>query len=188
MELDAYVSPLIHSGLEGRNYYLEQFVCIPNTKEHESLLVTEAKPSHLHAALLLLGIEPGRPVIWDESGEASDAQGPALRVLFVYENERGERVEVHPAAWTRHIDTGETMAMRDWVFSGSTVRSARGREFYEADAAGTVIGLASFGGETISWPVYVSDLEETGDLAWLARTEAMPPARTPVVVRVSVVE
>ena len=181
VEVDAYVSPLIHSGLDVKNYYLEQFLCIPNTKEHESLLVTDAKPSHLHAALLLLGLEPGRPVVWSASGQPNDAEGPSVRVRFRYEQDR-ETIEVHPRAWTRHETTGNAMPDFDWVFSGSTVRTARGREFYEADAAGTVIGLASFGGETLSWPSYVSDLEDTGDLVWLAKTEAMPAARTPVVV------
>ncbi len=181
IEVEAYVSPLIHSGLDGKNYYLEQFLCIPDTKEHESLLVTTAKPSHLHAALLLTGLQPGAPGAWDGTGEPTDASGPGVRVRFRYEL-GGQTFTVHPAAWTKHIDSREPMPERDWVFSGSTIMTNAGQPFYEADSAGTVIGLASFGGETLSWPEYISDDEATGDLVWLARTDAMPPAETRVTI------
>lgn len=177
IEIDAYVSPLIHGGLDGQDYHLEQFVCVPNSKEHESLLVTEARPSHIHAALLLLGLEPGSPATFAPDGSGIDATGPEVRIQFRYEGG-----VVSPVAWTKHIDTGDPMPERDWVFAGSTMKSTRMGEVYEADAAGTVIGLASFGGETLSWPEYLSDLMETGDLEWLARTNAMPPAETPVTI------
>ena len=41
--------------------WLEQVACMVGTREHESLVVVEAKPSEVHAALLLLGLEPGTP-------------------------------------------------------------------------------------------------------------------------------
>jgi hypothetical protein len=58
--------------------------------------------------------------------------------------------------------------------------------FYEADAAGTVIGLAGFGSETIAWTTPISDQEEEGELRWIAAEGVMPPGDTPVRVRVIV--
>lgn len=186
IEIDGFVSRLIHDGLNGQEFYLEQFVCTPGTprsgsKEHESLVATTALPSHLHAALLLLDLAPGKPVTWDGAGNVIPAVGPRIRVAFTYEQD-GAPITVHPTAWIRHLGSGETMPERDWLFSGSTTKPSRGEFAYEADAAGTVIGLASFGGETLSWPTYISDDEATGDLNWLARTEVMPPAGTPVTI------
>ena len=43
--------------------WLEQVACAPATREHESLVVVNAKPSHIHAALLMAGFEPGTPLI-----------------------------------------------------------------------------------------------------------------------------
>jgi hypothetical protein len=41
---------------------LEHLLCRKNSKEHESILVTEAPPQMIHAGLLLTGVEPGHPV------------------------------------------------------------------------------------------------------------------------------
>jgi len=43
--------------------YLELAVCLWNTKEHESLFATAARPSNIHAGLLLLDARPGLSLI-----------------------------------------------------------------------------------------------------------------------------
>src|SRR5437899_803009 len=49
---------------------LEHLLCRENTKEHESVLATEAVPRLLHTALLLTGAEPGHPVRFRPKFEA----------------------------------------------------------------------------------------------------------------------
>jgi len=44
--------------------YLEQIACGVASREHESLVVIKAKPSAIHAAMLLAGFEPGAPGKW----------------------------------------------------------------------------------------------------------------------------
>src|SRR5690348_5666170 len=45
-----------------------EFVCVTNGgPEHESILRTAAKPSHIHAGLLMLGQEPGSPMKFSEA-------------------------------------------------------------------------------------------------------------------------
>src|SRR5690348_755269 len=41
---------------------LEFFCCVTGTNEHESVLRSAVKPSHLHLALLMIGLKPGEPV------------------------------------------------------------------------------------------------------------------------------
>jgi hypothetical protein len=40
---------------------LELLACSPGTREHESILVVKAKPSHIVFALALVGLPPGSP-------------------------------------------------------------------------------------------------------------------------------
>ena len=45
-----------------REGYLEHLLCLSRSKEHESILATEAAPRMIHAGLLLTGAEAGKPV------------------------------------------------------------------------------------------------------------------------------
>src|SRR5258708_5903139 len=51
------------------------------TKEYESVLRSRAQPSHLHFALLMLGLEPGQPVRFDEAQKQwIPPRGPPLKL------------------------------------------------------------------------------------------------------------
>ena len=51
---------------------LEFVACTKDTKEHESIVKIQAKPSHIHTALLLLGAKAGHPAIRKIVGEGDD--------------------------------------------------------------------------------------------------------------------
>ena len=60
---------------------LEFFCCLKNTSEHEALLRTEAKASHIHLGLLMLGLEPGEPLKYDKVRDKWIApHGPPLHI------------------------------------------------------------------------------------------------------------
>src|SRR5688572_6131136 len=60
---------------------LEFLVCAAGTKEYESVLRSRARPSHLHFALLMLGLEPGQPVKFNQAANAwIPPRGPALKL------------------------------------------------------------------------------------------------------------
>ena len=42
---------------------IEVFACPKHTKEHEAIVATAASARLMHAALLAIGLEPGRPVL-----------------------------------------------------------------------------------------------------------------------------
>lgn len=168
--------------------YLEQIACTPDTREHESLVVTPARPSHIHAALLLIGLEPGAPGAWAQQDGTlvfSPPTGDGIRIEFVTVGDDGdERVE--PAlSWVRHARTGARPPNRVFVFAGSRVMDRPRAGTYDADMSGTLIGLATFGTETIAFPEDISPEQSVQEPVWIADPERTPPRGTLVRVRLS---
>lgn len=195
VEFDGIV-PIDAHHEETPDVYLEVVACTKGTREHEALVMTEARPSHLHAALLLIGLEPGAPGAPRGRGrEAIAPTGDPVEVRIAYVNEAGEEVESDAAAWIRHAETGEAFETRGWVFSGSRIVTHRGREVYDADGTGLVIGLAMFGNARVSAPsmggatLALSDgfNPEAGvdEPVWIANRDRVPKFGTRVVVRLS---
>src|SRR5205085_10444004 len=64
-------------------YPIEVIACWPyregkQGKAHETVVVTDAKPSDVHKALESLGLKPGKPA----KGEGAKAEGPEVRVTI----------------------------------------------------------------------------------------------------------
>ncbi|MEM1165024.1 MAG: YdjY domain-containing protein [Planctomycetota bacterium] len=170
--------------------YLELIACSPDSREHESLVVTQAKPSHLHAALLLIGLEPGTPGSWRTVGDAVERIAPQGDTVVVEiltnpgtSQERATPIE----SWVVNAEDGAVFFDGRWVFAGSrfiTVGSGdESREVYEADAAGTIVGLTTFGSEVIAWSGVISHLAGVDEPEWIANAEAMPNRGEAVVLR-----
>src|SRR5688572_21319719 len=67
---------------------LEFFCVVSGTNEHESLLRSPIKPSHLHASLLMLGLVPGEPVKYSEAMQKWIApHGPPLQMSLEFQKE-----------------------------------------------------------------------------------------------------
>lgn len=187
VEFDATV-PITLDDPDAPFVYLELVACIPDTKEHETLVVTEALPSHIHAALLLLGLEPGSPGAWewrDDALQSIPPTGPRVRIEFLYTDVNGEEVVARPQEWIVNAETGETFPAGDWVFAGSRIVEWRGEEFYDADGAGTLIGLTTFGSEVLAWPEMISPEASIEEPVWIANAATTPPMGTEVVVRLT---
>ncbi|MCB9844543.1 MAG: hypothetical protein H6811_00955 [Phycisphaeraceae bacterium] len=174
--------------------WLEQLVCLFDSKEHESLVMSLATASEIHAALLLIGLEPGSPGHWRLAGQEVvrvPAQGPALRVEVITAGPDGRETLAPLTSWAIHADSGESldayMRARDgrFIFGGSRMVVRQGREMYDADGTGTVIGLATFGMETISFSEVISPEEAIDEPEWLADGAIVPAFKTPVRVRLT---
>src|SRR6476661_381798 len=48
---------------------LEFFCCVTGTNEHESVLRSKVKPSNLHLAMLMIGLEPGKPASYSDAAK-----------------------------------------------------------------------------------------------------------------------
>ena len=164
--------------------WLEQAVCRAGTREHESLLVVNLPPSRVHAALLLLDMQPGRPGRWDMSpdGVTVSRIAPEGDAVAAWVESGGVRVPL--SSWIADPVRGRRFPEHPWVFAGSRMRSRPpergGGEQYVADATGSVIGIVTFGDEVVAYREVLSDKVETDAPEWQAATERMPPPGTRV--------
>lgn len=191
VEFDAVVAVDCHHP-ETPDVYLEVVCCTPDTREHEALVVTTAPPSSIHAALLALGAEPGRPGGWRrEDGDVVPVapEGDRVRVWFITDTEWGGRAINTPEGWIVRRNSRQTLGAEvpesGWAFAGSRMREFRGREVYDADGTGQLIGLHTFGSETIAWNRVESPEASVQEPLWLANNDVVPRIGTPVTVRIS---
>ncbi|MEM9559440.1 MAG: YdjY domain-containing protein [Planctomycetota bacterium] len=185
VEFDGLVPIDAHND-ETPDVFLELLVTGPDSREHESLVVTHVRPSLIHAALLSVGLEPGKPgrVAWD-TGTAvrTPSTGAPVDVLVSVLQEGEWTLPVALVSWvisqdrrTRLIDA---KAWTGVVFAGSVSDLDRGVP-YVADATGTIIGLATFGTEVIAPRLTLSHEARVDAPVWVADRARTPLVNTPV--------
>lgn len=166
---------------------LELLVCRSGTKEHESILATPARPSHIHAGLLALGLRPGRAAHWattpDGQGVFLPPSGATLNVTFRWTDADGQEHAAEAHQWLRRPGEDDAVEPIRWVFVGSEIIEGG---HYWADTDGEVICVANFPGPVIDVPFESSN--ENALLAFAARTEPIPPLGTEVTVVLKPVE
>jgi len=173
--------------------YLEQVLCMPGTREHESLLVTDVPASSIHAALLLVGIEPGSPGRWHEVDgrvELLPPVGDAVQVAVLYEHSEGcGQVHEPVSRWIAELQTGGAFPTDTWIFGGSLLLDEEDLvgegSRYLADHSGSVIGLVTFGDEMLGLPMVIPDAASIQEPEWVVRMEHVPPPGTKVQVLLS---
>lgn len=195
VELDGAI-PINAHAQDGSVVFLEAIACRPDTKEHESLVVTSALASHVHAALLLLGLEPGAPGRWewnDRTLSAVPPTGSALAITIAWIDDAGRTHEHTATDLIENRADGRTFtaAMRPensglplFVFAGSRFVQHQGRELYDADGTGLIVGLHTFGSETIAPTVVLNHEASVQEPEWIASRALLPPRGTPVTVRI----
>jgi len=99
------------------SYALETFLCRSGTKEHESVLATDADARLIHAALVAAGGEPGHPVRFSENKPPETATGSRI-LVSVYYKDKGKEKTVRAQDWILNLKTKKPLA-QDWVFAGS---------------------------------------------------------------------
>jgi hypothetical protein len=186
--------------------FLEEYVCTVGTREHESLFAFDGKASEIHAAMLLAGFTPGSPGHWREvdSGDGrwslelvpptGDRVAIAIRMpdggehpleWFVQRaplEETGNRASEKPRE--ARVSRTEDGPPSEFTFAGSEFRKSRrqGVEFYAADASGSLIGLVTFGDETIAPIEVIPDQASAAEPVWEVRGDRMPPPGTVVTI------
>jgi hypothetical protein len=123
-----------------------EFVCVARGgNEHEAMLRTDARPSHVHLALLMLGLEPGTPLRYMDAAQRwVPPSGPPLMVSLEFERE-GKQVRVPVSRVLRHVvnedDPRPQNSIKNWVFTGSQIQEGGG---YAADVTGYIVSLVNF--------------------------------------------
>jgi hypothetical protein len=154
-----------------------EFFCVVNGgSEHESVLRTPAKPSHIHTALLAIGLKPGRPVQFSEALKKwLPPQGPPLHVTVEFAGKDGKVVSLPAYRLMRDQNTKKEMKPMNWIYAGSRVMEDG---TFAADATGYVISVVNFDLTLIDIPDIASNSNET--LEWERNPDIAPPLGTKV--------
>ena len=167
--------------------FLEMLVTSPDSREHESLVVSSITPSILHAGLLAAGAASGSPLRNDDSGDQIPATGDRIKVFvaMIEDGTPGEFVAIE--SWVIDIERsqflGDDPAWKGLVFAGSIIDS----KGYQADRAGTLVSLTSFGNEVVAPAWSVSHLAEIDEPMWIANSDLVPERNTPIRIRLEVI-
>src|SRR5437764_14477486 len=150
---------------------LEFFCCSTGTNEHESVLRSGVKPSHLHAALLMLGLKPGEGVRFSEAqNKWLPPHGPPLAISVEMEK-NGDRITVPGYRLMRDLKSKREMPPMTWIFAGSRIMPDN---VYGADATGYLVSVVNFELSVIDIPELASSANET--LEWEANLDLPPPS------------
>lgn len=155
---------------------IEFFACPAGTKEHESIVATLASARAVHAALLAIGLEPGKPVSFDPEYVA--ASGPRISIRVRWTGADGTAQTADARDWIRNARTNLPLDT-DWVFAGSSFWTdpADGQEYYQADG-GDLVCVSNFPTATLDLPVESSQSNEA--LLFEAFEGRVPPRQTTV--------
>ncbi len=159
---------------------LEHFMCLKGTKEHESILTTEAPPKLIHAGLLLAGATPGHPVRFEPKFEPPAGSEIAMEVEW---EQAGQKKKADARQWVKDSASGAELA-RNWVFAGSELFPDRRTQkmIYAADD-GDLVTVANFASSILDLP-YRSSASDA-DRSYVAHSDRIPPRGTPVTLSMS---
>ena len=187
---------------------LELVACTKDTKEHESLVIIDAVPMHIHAALLLIGANNGNPAMVKPANEERTEwvhlppRGDEILVSLVYPDPEDKtktierpisdflkRSERDPAEQVEGEDKpgGPDKVFEAFLFAGSVLIEREGEErSYVADETGNVISISTFGDELLCLPSRVS--QENHALVWSVNDKHLPKVGTKVLLRLKLKE
>ena len=166
-----------------RQGQLELLLCLEQTKDYESILRTQAKPSDIHAAMLAMGLMPGLPVRRanaDGTGPVLPPQGPGLRISLRWRDAGGTMREAPAACWL--AARGNQAPPCEWVFVGSQILP---QGAYQADLEGEIISVSNFPSSVIDVPF--ESTTANARLEYAANTDAIPAVGTKVDVVIEAV-
>lgn len=154
-----------------------EFFCVQSgTNEHESVLRSPVKASHLHLALLIIGLEPGSPLTYsDATKKWTPPHGPPLHIELEWTDDKGKAHRMPAYRAMRNLKTKETMPALTWVFTGSRVMEDGN---YAADVTGYLISVVNFDLTVIDIPELKSSSNDL--LEWERNPDTVPPAGTKV--------
>ncbi|HLJ94519.1 MAG TPA: YdjY domain-containing protein [Gemmataceae bacterium] len=165
---------------------LECLLCRRHSKEHESILATQADARDIHAALLAAGAKPGSPVQYvEKKGEVVivPPTGSRIKILVRYEA-KGKVVTVPAQSWILNAKTKKDLE-DEWVFAGSQflpgLNEEKQKPVYAATSDGSYICVYNMPYAMLDLPVNNPNKDpEIRELQ--PQTERIPPIDTKVIL------
>ena len=153
---------------------LEHLLCLKGTKEHESILFTDAVPKKIHAGLLLTGAEPGHPVRYKPKFEPPTGTAILIEAEWL-EGAKLKKVDIK--TWITDEKQKKPLTF-DWVFAGSEIYPPGPNDkepFYAADD-GDLFTVANFANAILDLPFASSAAD--ADRIYTANPATVPPRGT----------
>lgn len=166
---------------------LEYLLVTPQGSTHESLLVSDVRPSDVHFAMLLLGAK-GAGADASTAGDAPAGQidakylksAPKLRgdrITITVTWPDGETKKTAPVEdWIFNLETKKAMERGPWIYNGSLFSNAR----FMAQVDGAFAALVTYPSALINNPRQGSD----NDLIWTVNAKTIPPVQTPLEISI----
>jgi hypothetical protein len=169
---------LLRGAICRREAPLEEFACLKNTKEHESIVSVDITPKVLHAAILAAGAQPGSVARFDDDGFHAPT-GDMLEITIEWK--QGDKTQRAKAQdWIRDLKTKQSIS-HPFVFAGSQeVKHPITGEPYYLGNDGDLISVANFASSIVDLAVKSSATD--AEHLFETFTERIPPQDTPVVV------
>jgi len=154
---------------------LEMFICPPQTKLHESVVVAKCQSWQVHAALVAIGASPGKTAQWAPDYQA--AWGPKIDIeMFWRDKASGKTKHVNAKQWIQNLHTEKAMKA-DWVFGGSIMdKNPETAENVYLGNFGELVCLSNFSTATIDLNIESSEHESL----FVAFEKNIPPMGTQV--------
>lgn len=170
---------------------LEYLAVVEGGKEYESAIALKCKPAGLHAALLLIGAQPGEldpryredaPPLPEEV-QPPKQPGTPVRLTVRWQDTEGD----HEVPATRLLisrNTGASPPSLPWIFTGSYfVRNPEtGQELYMAELHGTLAAVYYDPSAILNLPAAQGNPYRGEKTGFALNTDLVPPRGTPVLV------
>lgn len=166
---------------------LEYLLVTSQGSTHESLLVSDVRPSDLHFAMLLLGAKgsgPDAPAAGNAPTGQIDAKylktAPKLRgddIAITVTWMNGEAEKTTPVEdWVFNNATKKAMERGSWTYNGSLFSNGH----FMAQMEGAFAALVTYPSALINNPRKGSD----NDQIWTVNEKTVPPVKTPLEISI----
>lgn len=181
--------------------YLEVIACTKDSREHESIVMVEAKPSHIHAALLLIGARPGNPAMRKPLDKEATRwidippRGQEVKASLLVPDEKGALKErpINDFVSPTQDESGLPGAAEavekfpdTFLFAGSHMHQEGEAKKYLADRNGNVISISTFGDEVLCLSGHHA--QDNHALSWQIKPGSLPVTGTKVILRLRPLE
>jgi hypothetical protein len=161
--------------------YLEHLLCLEQTKEHESVLATEAPAQNIHTGLLLTGAKEGHPVRFVPKFEPP--AGTPIRIELEWTDKEGKVQRANAKDFVTDQKSKKPLDI-DWVFAGSTwIKNPDTNEAYYAANSGDLFTVSNFTSAILDLPIASS--ADDSSRSFVANTSRIPPRGTRVTMFLS---
>jgi hypothetical protein len=168
---------------------LEYVVVATGGKEYESVFSMDAKPSHLHAALLMVGGLPGkiaREYMGDDKSKAAKKakQQEASRFdVTIKWVDDGKKVSFPADRFLLNREKKETARDLEWAFTGSMFyKLDDGKERYLADEDGSIVATYYDDGAILNLARETKDPYRGESFGFSVNEKKIPPKGTTVLI------